>query len=154
MAETYFRKFIINEPGRYRIRFRFISVNSPYEQGIALQFSKKPKFKGEFRLQGMLTEPHMKGMLPRTDAIPVVAAEDCPENAFEAEIFLKEGNFAISNASDILPDYIKETKMDVDAMRRRFAEKAGVPPEEYRMRSFTSGAAPQSPGHANAFWME
>lgn len=138
---TFYRFFRIEKVGKYLLKFKIISVNSDYKQGIALKFSDNPVSQGGILLDGTPL------MLPKKkNQVYVFEADSIPDKEFVVQLCIPYGFVSIGNASDILPDYISPSYNIPESIRSKFQGK----------ESFTSGftAAAYSFDNGNAFWIE
>ena len=139
-GKTFFRFQRIEEKGHYQFKIKFVSVNSPYKQGIAFKFSSKPEFKGEIIINGVRLEKPKKKRLNY-----VIEEALFKENEFVAELLLIEGFVVFCNASDILGDY--------PGLVDKVAELTGKPAEQFEGKGYTSGFSAANM-YGNAFWVE
>lgn len=86
-----FYKF--DKVGKYKLRFYFISVSSPYNQAIVLHLDE---FKGRLFIDGdELSVP--KNKFPQ-----IIFEEKYAPRSFDLEVVLDSGNITICNGSDLL----------------------------------------------------
>ena len=95
-GKKYYRWHNIQRLGDYQLHFRFIKVNSPYQQGIVLFFSN---FKGSIALNGKKL-PTLKGKFQHY----TFRQDEIPNNEFTLSVHAEDGSLIIGNGSQILGD--------------------------------------------------
>ena len=138
--KTIYRYQIFDKVGIYRFKIRFVSVNSPYKQGIAIKLSKKPEFKGVFLINGVQLSAPKKKQLNY-----VIQEGAFLDNEFEIELKINEGFIAFCNASNFFSDD--------QALTNKIAEMTGKKVEQFENKGFTSGFSAANL-YGNAFWAE
>ena len=138
--KTIYRYQRFDKVGIYRLKIRFVSVNSPYKQGIAIKLSKKPEFKGVFLINGIqLSTPKKKHWNY------VIQEGEFLGNEFEIELKINEGFIAFCNASNFLSGN--------QALTDKIIEMTGKNAEQFENKGFTSGFSATNI-YGNAFWVE
>ncbi len=133
-----FRYQDIQMTGDFELKIKFISVDSPHKQGVALSFFGKPRFVGDVFLNGKRFERH------RIKEPYYVFEEGVfQDNEFTLRIHIENGGVAISNASDIVGDY--------PGLAEKLSSFTGR--EHGEIKSFTSGFTAVTL-YGNAFWYE
>lgn len=136
--KTIYRYQRFDKAGVYRIKIRFVSVNSPYKQGFAIKFSKKPEFKGTFLINGVqLSDPKKKHLNY------IIQEGVYLDNEFEIELEMKDGFVAFCNASN----YLSQAMID------KVVKMTGKSAEQFENKGFTSGFSAANM-YGNAFWIE
>jgi len=138
-GKVFYRSYKVEKQGKFRLKIRIVSINSPYRQAIAFGFSSQPKFKGSILINGQQFKEEKKRMnyvmpveLPNKDEIVM-------------DLDVTNGYVYLSNASDFLDDYPE--------LIEKISVQTGRTRDQFRGCSYTSGF---SAGilYGNAFWME
>ena len=138
-GRMYYRYYKIEKQGRFRLKIRVISINSPYFRGIAFSLSSSPKFKGTL----LLNEQKFK--LDRKQFVYVMPVSLPDRNEIVMDFDVAEGHILLSNASDFLDDYPE--------LIEKVSAQTGRTREQFRGCTYVSGIAPGFL-YGNAFWLE
>ena len=138
-GKVFYRSYKVEEQGKFRLKLRVVSINSPYRQAIAFSLSSSPKFKGSILINGQKFQAEKK----KLNYVMPVALPDNNEIIMDFDI--AEGYVRLANASDFLDDYPE--------MIEKISAQTGRTRDQFRGCSYTSGF---SAGHlyGNAFWMD
>ena len=137
-GKVLYRYKTIAQTGDHAWRIRFLSVDSPYKQGVAFNLSRT--FKGKLFLNGKRLAKPKKA----SESLMVFEEGSFPDNSFEFRLSVEEGSVSISCASDMLGDYC-----DLDRLSA-LLKKDASPTRSY-VSGFTAGAYGNK---CNAFWIE
>lgn len=139
-GKIFYRYQRIEKAGKYRLKIKLVSKNTPYKQGIAISFSTEPTFRGIILINGVPLLPVKKKHFAH-----VISEElfDC--NELEIEILIEEGFLLFCNASDISEDY--------QEIFSKIQKIVNNPLERVNRENFTSGFSAGNL-YGNAFWIE
>lgn len=139
-GKNFFRYERIEKKGKYTLKLKFIAVNSPYKQGIAIRFSRNPEFKGKILINGIrLTKPRKKHLSY------IIREGLFTDNEVKLEILIEDGFIAFCNASNLLADY--------SDLPNKMTEMIDKKSEQFESKGFTSSFS-ASHMYGNAFWVE
>ena len=138
-GKVFYRTYKVEKQGKFRLKIRVVSINSPYRQAIAFSLSSSPKFKGSILINGRKFQAETKKL---NYVMPVALPNN---NEIIMDFDIAEGYVRLANASDFLDDYPE--------MIEKISAQTGRTRNQFRGCSYTSGF---SAGHlyGNAFWME
>lgn len=139
-GKVFYRSYMIEKQGKFRLKLRVVSINSHYRQAIAFRLSSSPKFKGSVWINGQKFRAEKK----KTNYVMPVSLPDKTEILMDFEI--AEGYVWLANASDFLDDYPE--------LIEKVSAQTGRTREQFRGCSYTSGFAASAFAYGNAFWME
>lgn len=138
-GRTYYRFYRVLRQGKLRLVIHIISVNSTSKQGIAFQFSRKPKYRGTLAINGIVFAPKKK---QQYYVLPVLWPE---QKEIVIDLDIKDGYFVLANASDYLDDD--------PLMTENISKMTGRTRDNFRENSFSSGFTAANI-YGNAFWIE